>query len=74
LVAVTVAEPSVPNTATRSPTVTLANVGDATPLSVNVVDALTFTVTDVLLPVETMKESVPTEVTLPTAAGGEPRD
>src|SRR5664280_879086 len=72
LVAVTVLEVSVPNTATWAPTVTLPKEGEVTSWSRYVVELPTFTVTVVPSWVVRVNVPVPTDLTVPTAAGGVP--
>ncbi len=73
LVAVTVLEDSVPITATCSPTVTLEKDGEDTLGSTYLVDEPTSTVTVEPLAVDRVKVSSPTDLTVPTAAGGDPQ-
>ena len=72
VVAVTLSEVSVPNTATRSPTFTSARLAEETPRSRYVVAELTSTVTTVPDRVVTVKLSVPTDFTVPMAVGCAP--
>jgi uncharacterized membrane protein len=72
LVAATVFEVSVPTTATWEPTVTLEKLGAVTPRSRYVVVLLTFTVTTVPLREVSLKVFVPSELTVPRAAGRVP--
>jgi hypothetical protein len=72
LVAVTVLEVSVPNTATWAPTVTLPKEGEVTSWSRYVVELPTFTVTVVPSWVVRVNVPIPTDLTVPTAAGGVP--
>jgi hypothetical protein len=71
-VAVTVLEVSAPKAATWSPTLTVENVGELTDGSVYVVDEPTSTVTVVPSWAVRVKVSVPTDFTVPNAAGGVP--
>src|SRR5271166_4340401 len=73
VVAVTVLEDSVPITATCSPTVTLEKDGEDTLGSTYLVDEPTSTVTIEPLAVVRVKVSSPTDLTVPTAAGGDPQ-
>jgi hypothetical protein len=73
LVAVTVFEDSVPVTATCSPTVTLEKDGEVTPGSTYFVEDPTSTVTVEPLAVVRVKVSSPTDLTVPTAVGGDPQ-
>ena len=68
-VAATVPEVSVPKTATISPTLTLAKVGDVTSWSRYVVAPVTSTVIVDPPWVVTVNVSVPTEATVPIADG-----
>ena len=71
-VAVTVFEVSVPKTTTWVPTVTSDSVADALPNSMYLVEELTSTVTVVPSWTVRVKASVPTDFTVPNAAGGAP--
>jgi hypothetical protein len=72
LLAVTTPEVVVPSTLTISPAVMLTKVGEVTFWSLYVVDEVTSTMTVVPSRFFSVKEPVPTDSTVPAAAGGVP--